>query len=96
VSKDWRLEHLEQQDYLRGVTFVRKVYRAYRPGWDHDHCAGCWRKLVEPGVAASDAIHEGYATTAAYDHGADYDWICPDCFAAFAIDMEWRDATAEG
>ena len=30
MTKDWRLQHLETQPYLRGVSFVRKPYRAPR------------------------------------------------------------------
>jgi hypothetical protein len=92
-AKDWRLQHLEHQPYLRGVSFIRKTYRAYRPGWEHDHCAACWQEFVEPGVEADGAIHEGYATTDDYEKGAEYDWVCPACFEAFASDMDWRDLT---
>ena len=95
MTKDWRLEHLETQPYLRGVIFVRKRYRAYRPGWDHDHCAACWAKLMEEGSGEDEALHEGYATTDAYLHGADYEWVCAACFEMFARSMEWTaDSTA--
>lgn len=93
MSTDWRLKRLQDQEYLHGVSFVRKPYRAYRPDWDHDHCVGCWQKLVEPGVAAEDAIHEGYATTDEFERGEDYWWVCPTCFDAFAPAMAWRDVT---
>jgi hypothetical protein len=93
MSKDWRLERLESQEYLRGVSFARKMYRAYTPEWEHDHCAACWQKLVEPGVPADDAVHEGYATTDEYDRGAEYEWVCVPCFETFARDMDWRDLT---
>jgi hypothetical protein len=94
MTKDWRLEHLETQPALCGVTFVRKTYRAYREGWTHDHCAACWATLAE--IAApegGDAFHEGYATTADYVHGEDYEWVCPVCFEAFAEELGWVDAT---
>jgi len=93
MADDWRLEHLETQPYLRGVAFVRKQYRAYRPDWAHDHCAGCWTKLAEPGVGLKDAISEGFATTDAYIRGAEYEWVCPDCFALFSEPMGWVDET---
>lgn len=93
MSKDWRLERLESQEYLRGVSFARKMYRAYRPEWEHDHCAACWQKLVELGGTAEGAVHEGYATTAEYDRGAEYEWVCVPCFEAFAHEMDWRDVT---
>lgn len=93
MAKDWRLEQLETQPELRGIAFVRKPYRAYREGWDHDHCAGCWAKLAEMGSPDGDVLNEGYATTAEYVHGADYEWVCAVCFEAFAEEMGWLDAT---
>jgi hypothetical protein len=60
MTKDWRLEHLETQPYLRGAAFTRKPYRAYSATWEHDHCAGCWAKFMEP---PAEELHEGYATT---------------------------------
>jgi hypothetical protein len=59
MTRDWRLEHLETQSHLRGVTFVRKPYAAPRPGWDHDHCVACWAKLAEPNAVAVNAVHDG-------------------------------------
>jgi hypothetical protein len=88
---DSRLEHLRTQPYLRGVRFQRKAYRAYRPGWDHDHCVGCWAKFAEHDDPAEPVLHEGYATCADYQHGADYEWVCPDCFNTFKSQMSWRD-----
>lgn len=93
MTKDWRLQHLETQPYLRGVSFVRKPYQAYRPGWEHDHCVACWTTLAEPGVEGSEIVHEGYATTADFVRGADYDWVCVPCFKEFREVMAWRDAT---
>ena len=92
MTKDWRLQNLESQP-LRGVRWVRKVYRVRRPDWTHDHCVGCWAKLMEPGVEGDDIIHEGYATTEDYTRGADYDWVCPSCYELFRDDMEWVDVT---
>ena len=93
MTKDWRLEHLETQPYLRGVAFVRKPYRKPKPTWDHDHCVACWAKLAERDVASAD-VHEGYATTKDYKHGENYDWVCVPCFELFRDAMEWRDLTA--
>lgn len=89
MSKDWRLQHLETQPYLRGVCFLRKPYKRPRPEWDHDHCVACWAKLAEPEMESEDVIHEGYATTASYVRGADYEWVCPTCFEEFKSDMGW-------
>jgi hypothetical protein len=83
VTEDWRLQHLRTQPRLRGASFVRKPYREYRTGWDHDHCCACWAKLTEPGAGNADGAREGYATTAGYFLGADYDWICLPCFEEF-------------
>ena len=94
MTKDWRLENLEDPPRLRDVSFVRKPYREYRPGWDHDHCAGCWTKLAEPElIQGDDIVHEGYATTSAYEMGAEYVWVCVTCFQLFREDMGWRDVT---
>ena len=93
MSKDWRLERLEDEEQLRGASFVRKAYRRYSPEWDHDHCAACWQKLAEPDLGVEDAIHEGYATTDDYFRGADYEWVCPTCFETFGGVMGWRDVT---
>jgi len=48
---------------------------------------------MEPSVSGEGIIHEGYAVTADYPHGADYEWICPDCFELGKDQMNWRDVT---
>ena len=83
MRQDPKLEHLLTQPYLRGVGFVRKSYRAFRLGWEHDHCVACWARLAEPPSADPEAVHEGYATTSAYARGENYEWVCPPCFAQF-------------
>lgn len=93
MADDWRLENLRTQPYLRCVSFVRKPYSEYRPGWDHDHCVGCGVRLAERGFSTHDVIHEGYATTSDFVRGADYDWVCPECFADFRDAMGWREAS---
>ena len=90
MTKDWRLEHLETQPYLRGVSFVLKPYKAPSPRWDHDHCVACWATLAEPGTAGREIVHEGYATTADFPRGADYDWVCVPCFNQFHEVMAWK------
>jgi hypothetical protein len=94
MSDDWRADVLETLPYLRGQSFVRKPYRAYRADWEHDHCAVCGVKLMEPAAEAEDVLHEGYATTSDYRHGEDYEWVCAECFAASSDVMGWKDATA--
>ena len=93
MAEDWRSKNLDTVQRLRGQHFIRKPYSAYRPDWDHDHCAVCWVKLMEPNVSGEGIIHEGYAVTADYPHGADYEWICPDCFELGKDQMNWRDVT---
>src|SRR5688500_8893495 len=93
MTKDWRLEQLEPLPFLRGVRFVRKPYRQYRSDWDHDHCVACWTKLAEPDVEGADVVHEGYATTAAFVRGCDYEWVCVPCFQLFRHEMQWVDVT---
>jgi hypothetical protein len=96
MSKDWRLEHLETQPYLRGVAFARKPYREYRPGWAHDHCVACWAKLeAESSDSEPDSLHEGYATTDSFVRGAEYEWVCVPCFEEFAATMAWVDETPD-
>ena len=96
MTTDWRLEHLQTQPYLRGVRVERRIYRAYSPEWDHDHCAACWKKFVEAGAPGDEVAHEGYATCSDYIHGAEYDWACIPCFQEFAEAMEWIAVTSPG
>jgi hypothetical protein len=88
--QDWRLQNLETQPYLRGVAWRLTKYRQYRPGWDHDHCVGCWAKFAEFDSAAETILHEGYATTGEYDLGAEYCWACRECFETFKSQMDWK------
>ena len=93
MADDWRLETLRTQPDLRGMSFVRKSYKAYRPGWEHDHCAACGVTLAESDVQGDDIIHEGYAITSEYERGAEYEWVCVRCFADFKEVMCWSDVT---
>ena len=94
---DWRLTG--QQRYLHGAALARRRYRARSATWDHDHCAFCWAKFVDPGVSQPhgrlaeeqpDVVTQGYATTAEHPQGADYHWVCERCFDDFADLFEWR------
>ena len=89
MTKDWRLQNLQETSRLHGVSFTRKPYRSYRPGWDHDHCAACWVKLAERPIEGEDVVHEGYATNEDYIHGAEYEWVCVSCFGLFREEMGW-------
>ena len=76
---DWRLS--TPKDYLKGRAWIRKPYRKYREGWDHDHCEFCWAKFMEPGTP--DTLHEGYSTR------DDYWWVCSQCFDDFRELFGW-------
>jgi len=89
MKMDWRYEHLQTQPYLRGVRLQLMKYRAYRPGWEHDHCVGCWAKFAEHDDPVEPIEHEGYTTTGEYKHGAQYEWVCPRCFSDFREAMGW-------
>ena len=56
--------------------------------WDHSHCAGCMTKfsLYDDG----ESLREGYAVTADYKLGEDYEWVCPDCFEALKDNLDWK------
>lgn len=56
VADDSRSEILEALPFLRGQSFALKAYGAYRPGWEHDHCAVCSVKFTEPGVEGDDVL----------------------------------------
>jgi hypothetical protein len=80
VPADWRLQG--QERYLQGALLRWTRYERYSPSWDHDHCAFCWAKFAEQGVA--DALHEGYATDDRYR------WICSTCFNDLRQQFGWR------
>jgi hypothetical protein len=95
MPDEWRAEMLETLPYLRTQSFVRKPYKAYRPGWEHDHCAVCGVKLMEPSAKVDGTLHEGYATTSDYQHGEDYEWVCAACFTASKDEMGWAEVSPD-
>lgn len=76
-----------------GTRLTLKTYHRPRPDWDHDHCSFCSVKFVGSVEAApmadEDVRTEGYTTTPEYVRGADYHWICVDCFADFNNEFGW-------
>ena len=74
---DWRL--LRQQEYLKGVTLKRGVFKAYGDS-DHAHCEFCWEKFAE----FDDCLHEGWT-----DEKEHY-WICDACFEDFKEMFAWK------
>lgn len=95
---DWRAEQLLEKDYLVGVRFQWRRHSAYREGWDHDHCVGCWATFsehegAEPGE--EPILREGFTTFADFENGAEYWWICPDCWTTFKDAMKWTQVATE-
>lgn len=35
-------------------------------------------------------LTEGYTITAEHEHGADYHWVCKQCYDDFADVFQWR------
>ena len=81
TDSDWRLRGQEQ--YLTGLTLIRRAYRRYakNPNWDHDHCEFCWTKFAPD--ASPDVLHEGYCTE------DEYHWVCTQCFNDFQDRFQW-------
>lgn len=94
AEDDWRLEQLRSQKHLHRIRLERKPYRAYRPGWDHDHCVACTAQFAEQDLPNERVLKEGYATCDDYVHGAEYDWVCPECFLDLKDALGWQEATA--
>lgn len=76
---DWRLTN--QLAYLKGVVLEWRSCRAFREGWEHDHCEFCWVKFAEGDDA--DVLHDGYATA------DELRWVCANCFADFQDLFAW-------
>ncbi len=102
AEDDWRLTG--QDRYLKGISLTHKPYRVYSEKWEHDHCAFCGAKFIDPSfsdahrkLADDPAVQiAGYTTTADYRRGAEYEWICESCFADFVEEFEWKVTTSDG
>lgn len=79
--------HLEE---LRGVAFAYRPYRRWSASWDHDHCDGCMVGFSED---SAEDLHEGWTTTAAYEKGAEYCWVCSECFDRHKDRLDWCEVT---
>ncbi|MBO9534653.1 MAG: hypothetical protein J7513_16895 [Solirubrobacteraceae bacterium] len=97
ADDDWRRAGQETV-FPPGTSWQLKLYRAWRPNWEHDHCVMCWAKLAEPGfseahreLTESDGavLARGYTTTAEHPAGAGYHWLCEACFADFKEEFGW-------
>jgi hypothetical protein len=94
---DWRLN--DQETWLRGAELTWKRYHARSQTWEHEHCAFCWAKFMDPDFSEAhrqhiaehpDVLTEGYTTTASHERGADHQWICGRCFDDFAERFAWH------
>ncbi|GAB6188179.1 hypothetical protein [Thermopirellula anaerolimosa] len=74
---DWRLQG--QERFLKGVSLLRRTYRKYREGWEHDHCEFCGAKFSEQG----EGVNVGYTTIDRYH------WICEECYKDFKDMFQW-------
>jgi hypothetical protein len=79
---DWRIDFAKG---LKGYSFRWKRYYRWSEEWDHDHCAACAATF-----ALGYGLEEGFAVTEEYPHGADYDWVCKECFDDLREIMGWR------
>jgi hypothetical protein len=78
-----------QDQYLLRAALTWRRYRARSETWEHDHCALCGAKFMDPELSEAhrqhiaehpDVFTEGYTTTAEHEQGAEYHWICKPCF----------------
>lgn len=83
-GNEWKIDVGKR---LKGQALRLKRYAQPSASWDHDHCVTCWAKFAERD--GPDILHEGYATTDSYDKGADYAWVCPQCFDELKDDLGW-------
>jgi hypothetical protein len=84
AEDDWRLPFAE---HLKGSVFRWKKWYPESETWDHDHCAGCGAQFC---LHAECKSHKaGYAITADYRWGEDYEWVCPECFEALRENLGW-------
>jgi hypothetical protein len=73
---------------LRGVRFAFRQYRQYTVAWDHDHCSSCMAGFSE---AYEGDLHEGWTTTAEFEPGSEYEWLCDRCFQRFKVELDLRE-----
>lgn len=87
----------QDSSLIPGTRFTWKPYRSLRADWDHDHCAMCQDKFVEPGNSAhaapsvgaeSGPLTSGYATTSLFARGENDEWVCASCYEDFAEEFQ--------
>jgi hypothetical protein len=85
---DWRVENAQ---HLKRLPLRRQAYKKWTDRWDHEHCAGCMAEFAESD--RPDIQRAGYATTADYVHGAQYEWVCIRCFNDLKLELGWTEAS---
>jgi len=90
---DWRIDLLNTCKDLKGARLRCKTWRAPRADWNHDHCSVCSAKIRDKADLAQGEYLEGYATCEGFKRGADYEWVCVECFRDFKDCMGWQEAT---
>ena len=85
----------QERDLPPGTVLSLKPYRARSETSEHEHCAFCFAKFMDPRFSEehrrfvaerADVLTEGYATT------DERGWVCPRCFDDFADELGWRQA----
>ncbi len=71
---DWRLTN--QMDYLFQKKLIKKQYKPFREGWEHDHCEFCGSRI-------DTSVPFAYATE------DNYHWICEECCDDFKEIFKW-------
>ena len=95
-SNDWR--NRGQEDYLKGVTLIRKKYKSSLPYdlppgddpryySDHEHCDFCFQKFMEGCNGDDSCSSEGYCTI---DGKL---WICDNCYNDLKHEFNWTIVT---
>ena len=74
MNSDWRLTN--QMNYLYKKKLIKGRFKAYRKGWEHEHCAFCSERI-------DNTVTDAYSTEDRYH------WICPKCFSDFKDMFEW-------
>lgn len=70
---------------LRDQPLQFKRYSQWSEEWNHDHCVACGATFSE--LEGLEHLHEGWATTDAYDLGAEYDWLCQACVQELQLEL---------
>src|SRR5882757_1219191 len=89
-----------QEDTLQGATLTWKNYQVLTAEWEHEHCAFCFRKFLDPAYSdwSRQALKkepgkhadQGYTTVGSELVKAGAEWICQKCFADFKDDFRWN------